>query len=103
MFADRSIPVRMTKEEFKKVGYYLIDSIADFFDNIESRPVTTGETARQIHSILGTGSLPQTGIAAEVIMKRATELLYNHSLFNGHPKFLGYITSSATPIGALAD
>jgi len=24
-------------------------------------------------------------------------------LFNGHPKFLGYITSSPTPIGALAD
>ena len=27
----------------------------------------------------------------------------NHSLLNGHPKFLGYITSSAAPIGALAD
>jgi aromatic-L-amino-acid/L-tryptophan decarboxylase len=103
MSADRSIPVRMNKEEFKKVGYYLIESIADFFDNIESRPVTTGETGRQLQSILGTGSLPDTGVAAEVIMKRATELLYNHSLFNGHPKFLGYITSSATPIGALAD
>ncbi|MGB6688950.1 MAG: pyridoxal-dependent decarboxylase [Terracidiphilus sp.] len=26
-----------------------------------------------------------------------------HSLFNGHPRFWGYITSSAAPIGALAD
>ena len=103
MSTDRSIPVKMNKEEFKKVGYYLIDSIADFFDNIESRPVTTGETVQQLQSILGTGSLPERGIAAEVIMKRATELLYDHSLFNGHPKFLGYITSSATPLGALAD
>ena len=103
MSAERSIPVKMSKEEFKKVGYYLIDSIADFFDNIESRPVTTGETGPQLQSILGTGSLPASGMAPEVIMKRATELLYNHSLFNGHPKFLGYITSSATPIGALAD
>jgi len=103
MSAERSIPVKMSKEEFKKVGYYLIDSIADFFDNIESRPVTTGETGPQLQSILGTDSLPASGMAPEVIMKRATELLYNHSLFNGHPKFLGYITSSATPIGALAD
>ena len=103
MSADRSIPVKMSKEEFKKVGYYLIDSIADFLDNIASRPVTTGETGKQLQSILGTGSLPESGMAAEVIMKRATELLYNHSLFNGHPKFLGYITSSATPLGALAD
>jgi len=30
-------------------------------------------------------------------------LLTGHSLFNGHPRFLGYITSSAAPIGALAD
>jgi len=27
----------------------------------------------------------------------------HHSLFNGHPLFLGYITSSAAPIGALGD
>jgi aromatic-L-amino-acid/L-tryptophan decarboxylase len=103
MSAERSIPVKMSKDEFKKVGHYLIDSIADFFDNIESRPVTTGETGTQLRSILGTGSLPENGISAEMIMKRSTELLYNHSLFNGHPKFLGYITSSATSIGALAD
>jgi glutamate/tyrosine decarboxylase-like PLP-dependent enzyme len=30
-------------------------------------------------------------------------LLVQHSLFNGHPRFFGYITSSAAPLGALAD
>ncbi|MGV7223301.1 MAG: pyridoxal phosphate-dependent decarboxylase family protein [Nitrospinales bacterium] len=29
--------------------------------------------------------------------------MFEHSLFNGHPRFWGYITSSAAPIGALAD
>ena len=48
MSVDKSTPVKMSKEEFKKVGYYLIDSIADFFDNIESRPVTTGETGTSV-------------------------------------------------------
>ena len=72
MSADTSIPVKMNKEEFKKVGHYLIDSIADFFDDIASRPVTTGETGKHLQSILGTGSLPDNGIAAEVIMKKAT-------------------------------
>ncbi|HTD41049.1 MAG TPA: aminotransferase class V-fold PLP-dependent enzyme, partial [Mucilaginibacter sp.] len=33
----------------------------------------------------------------------ATNLLFDHSLFNGHPKFLGYITSSPAPLGALSD
>ena len=30
-------------------------------------------------------------------------LLFDHSLFNGHPRFYGYITSSAAPIGMLAE
>lgn len=103
MSRDRTASVSMSKEEFRKVGYYLIDSISDFIDNIEERPVTSGETVTQLQSLLGTSPLPDTGIAADVIMKRAVELLFNHSLLNGHPKFLGYITSSPAPIGALAD
>jgi aromatic-L-amino-acid/L-tryptophan decarboxylase len=103
MSPDRNIPVGMSKEEFRKVGHYLIDTIADFIDTIEERLVTTGETSTQLQSLLGTTPLPETGIEADVIMKRAADLLINHSLFNGHPKFLGYITSSALPIGALAD
>lgn len=93
----------MSKEEFKAVGYYLIDSIADLMTSIGERPVTKGETSDQLQALLGTGPLPETGIAVDVIMKRAVDLLFDHSLFNGHPKFLGYITSSPTPIGALAD
>ena len=37
------------------------------------------------------------------ILKHATDLLFNYSLLNGHPRFLGYITSSAAPLGALAE
>lgn len=93
----------MTADEFKTAGYHLIDRIAFLLDTIQERPVTTTKTADQLRSFLGTAPLPETGISADAILKRATNLLFDHSLFNGHPKFLGYITSSATPIGALAD
>ena len=36
-------------------------------------------------------------------MSEATALLFDHSLFNGHPRFFGYITSSPAPIGMLGD
>jgi len=103
MLPERTTPASMSKEEFKAVGHYLVDSIADFIEHIGEGPVTTGETPSQLQALLGTASLPETGIAADVIMKRAVTLLFTHSLFNGHPKFLGYITSSAAPLGALAD
>src|SRR5690606_145 len=47
--------------------------------------------------------LPENGASAAEILSKASDLLLNHSLLNGHPKFLGYITSSPAPIGALAD
>ncbi|HEY3406055.1 MAG TPA: aminotransferase class V-fold PLP-dependent enzyme [Ohtaekwangia sp.] len=101
--SQRTVHVTMRGEEFRKTGHDLIDRIAHHLDTLGERPVTTGETARELHDLLGADSLPQTGSDAEIILKRAANLLFDHSLFNGHPKFLGYITSSASPLGALSD
>jgi aromatic-L-amino-acid/L-tryptophan decarboxylase len=103
MTTKRQTPIDIEKSVFKKAGYQLIDSIADFIDNIHERPVTTGESPKQLQPIIGTATLPEEGAAVEELLSRAMDLLFNHSLLNGHPKFLGYITSSAAPIGALAD
>ena len=103
MTKHRATPIEISKEEFKKIGYQLIDLVANFMDTIDERPVTTGETPGQIQAILGNGSLPEIGTPASELFSKTTELLLNHSLLNGHPKFLGYITSSPAPIGALAD
>ncbi len=99
----RNSPVIMTPDEFKKIGYQLIDTISDFFENIENKPVTTGETPSQIQNILGSDTLPQDGTSALELFSKTSDLLLNHSLLNGHPKFFGYITSSPAPIGSLAD
>lgn len=99
----RLSPVSINKEEFRQTGYLLIDSIADFYERINEGRVTKGETPSQIQSFLGTAPLPQEGTAVSEIFSTAADLLFNHSLHNGHPKFFGYITSSPTPIGALAD
>src|SRR5579872_3924563 len=99
----RKSPIQIEKEDFTKIGHQLIDAIADFYDTIENRPVTKGESPSQLQNIIGVRSLPNEGSAAGEIISKATELLFEHSLFNGHPKFHGYITSSPAPIGSLAD
>lgn len=103
MINNRQAPIEISKEEFKKIGYRLVDTIAGFIDSMEKRPVTPGESPKQLQKVLGTSALPENGSSPEEILNKAADLLLNHSLFNGHPKFLGYITSSAAPIGALAD
>ncbi|MEJ7589661.1 MAG: pyridoxal-dependent decarboxylase [Ferruginibacter sp.] len=53
--------------------------------------------------MIGTQTLPENAAPIAGLVSKAAGLLLNHSLLNGHPKFLGYITSSAAPLGALAD
>jgi aromatic-L-amino-acid decarboxylase len=100
---NRETPINISKEEFKKIGYQLIETLSDFIDTIDKKSVTTGETPKEIQTILGNASLPEHGTSVSELFTKTSDLLLNHSLLNGHPKFFGYITSSPAPIGALAD
>ena len=96
-------PIELSQDEFKTVGHQLIDLIAGFIGTIDNRPVTTSKTTGELQKLLNTSSLPEQGTPAAEISSRIAPLLFDHSLHNGHPKFMGYITSSAIPAGALAD
>lgn len=103
MPAHRTPTIELNKEDFRKIGHQLIDDIAELFSTMEKRPVTAHKSPAQLQQLLGKRSLPVAGTPAHALLSRATELLFNYSLFNGHPKFLGYITSSPAPIGVLGD
>ena len=72
---NRETPIEIDKEEFKKIGYRLIDTIAEFFENIKTKPVTTGESPKQLQMILGSASLPENSNSAEEILSAATQLV----------------------------
>ncbi len=100
---NRENPIEIGKTEFKKIGYQLVDSIAEFFDTIDQRPVTTTKKASELQKELGDRSLPENGTDSAKLLAKTTDLLFTNSLFNGHPKFFGYITSSPAPMGILSD
>jgi len=103
MTENRESCIQMDGEEFRKIGHQLIDDISNFIDSIDQKPVTPNESPSHLQALLGNVSLPENGKPVTDLISKTTDLLFNHSLLNGHPKFLGYITSSAAPIGALAD
>src|SRR6185295_13739524 len=67
------------------------------------RPVTPHTTPAAIRARLGDGRLPESGGDPVSLLDHATSILLDNSTFNGHPRFFGYITASAAPIGILAD
>jgi glutamate/tyrosine decarboxylase-like PLP-dependent enzyme len=93
----------MTPEEFRTAGQALIDRLADFYATLPERRVTAGESVSDIQRVLPPQALPADGTDAGQLLREITPLLFEHSLHNGHPRFFGYITSSAAPFGALAD
>lgn len=99
----RNAPLEMTPGEFRKVGYQMIEQIAEFLGTLPERPVTPDESPQVMREALGIGSLPIQGSAAKDVLAEAATLLFEHSTFNGHPRFMAMITSSAAPIGALGD
>ncbi len=96
-------PADMSGAEFRRLGHLLVDRIGEFFDSLPDRRVTPGESPKSVRARIRSGDLPQRGAPADTLLGEAAQLLFDHSLHNGHPRFLGYITSSAAPLGALAD
>jgi aromatic-L-amino-acid decarboxylase len=99
----RRSPLEMTAGEFRSAGHSLVNRIAGFLENLPSRPVAPGLSPAQVRARLGGGRVPRRGTSARKLLDRAAELLFANSVFSGHPRFLAYVISSPSPIGALAD
>ena len=80
-----------------------MDDLADFLESQPTRKVTESPLVAEIQATLGNAGLPQEGMDTNELLGEVTEQLVQHSLFNGHPRFWGYVTSSPAPIGALGD
>jgi aromatic-L-amino-acid/L-tryptophan decarboxylase len=101
---SRTAPLEMTEEQFRSLGHDLVDRIAGFLGSMRTRPVTPAESPLDVRAALAAGrELPEEGTSPGVLLQDASRLVFEHSLFNGHPRFFGYVTSSAAPIGMLAD
>src|SRR5437764_644414 len=101
---NRAAAMELTPDRFREIGHELVDRLADHLAGLRSGRVTPGETPQQVRAAIGTDRpLPDAGTDPASVARNAAELLLKHSLFNGHPRFLGYVTSSPTPIGAFGD
>jgi glutamate/tyrosine decarboxylase-like PLP-dependent enzyme len=101
---SRTAPLHITDDQFRSLGHDLVDRIANFLASMRTRPVTPAESPEDVRAALhAAGALPEKGEDPEAVLHNAADLLFEHSLFNGHPRFYGYVTSSPAPVGMLAE
>lgn len=95
--------IKLTETEFKTIGYGLVESLATFLEQMPKGKVTSGKTPNEVRALLDGGSFSNESKNSKKVVDDVFNLLSQESLFNGHPKFLGYITSSPAPLGVLSD
>lgn len=102
--AQRTAALEIPANRFREIGHRLVDRIAEFLDSLPDQKVSPGMSPETVRAALGFKKpLPLNGSDPDQLLQETFDLMVQHSLFNGHPGFWGYITSSAAPIGALAD
>jgi aromatic-L-amino-acid decarboxylase len=100
----RQAPLAMDAATFRALGHRLVDQLAESLDAVPQGPVTRDEAPSAVREALDLAApLPEAGIDPGPLLERSARLLFEHSLFNAHPRFFGYITAAPAPIGMLGD
>lgn len=100
----RRAALGMSAETFRDLGHRLVDQLSEYLEAIPVGPVTRDESPADVRAALGlTGALPESGMDAAPLVEETARLLFDHSLFNAHPRFFGYVSGAPAPIGMLGD
>lgn len=100
----RQPPIDLSPEEFRRLGHQVVDAVAQHLASLRSGKVTAASTVDDVRSRLPEGDrLPDLGTDPAQLLQEVSTQLFEQSLFNGHPRFFGYITSSASPIGMVGE
>lgn len=100
----RHAPLAMDAETFKALGHRLVDQLGALLASVPARPVTRDQSPSAVREALDlNGPLPEHGTDPAALLEQTARQLFDHSLFNAHPRFFGYITAPPAPIGILGD
>jgi aromatic-L-amino-acid decarboxylase len=102
--AVRRAPLAIDAASFRELGHRLVDQLAAALDAIPRGPVTRGESPSAVRQALDLSApLPEDGMDPGPLLEGTARRLFEHSLFNAHPRFFGYITAAPAPVGILGD
>ena len=92
----------LTPEEFGRLGERLTELMIEAFEAERSEPVLRSVSGPELRALLEE-PLPQVGTTPDSILEQWREHVLPYCRRNGHPRFFGYVCTTADPLGVLAD
>ena len=102
MEATNDSPAAWTAEEIRRVGYRVVDIIADYLSTLPDGPVFRPFPTDLAAQFLSTPA-PVTGTTPDSILAEFRETVAPYPFGNGHPRFWGWVNSPPVVIGILAE
>lgn len=92
----------MDVKEFRTVGHKVVDLLAKYLENIESKPVFPDADPKLVNRLFEE-PLPEQPEAFEDVLAELQQKLLPYCTHVGHPGYMGLITPSPTPVGVIGD
>lgn len=89
-------------EEFRTLGYKVIDMIADYYDDIHSVDVFPSIKSSELANLFDE-RVPKNGIDPEKVIDAWTEKILPHATHLGSPRYFGFVNGSGTMMCTLAE
>jgi aromatic-L-amino-acid decarboxylase len=91
-----------TAEEIRRIGYRVVDLIADHLSTLPSEPVFTPVPTTLARQFLSTAA-PLDPVAPDDILTAFADTIEPYPFGNGHPRFWGWVNSPPAVMGIFAD
>jgi L-2,4-diaminobutyrate decarboxylase len=95
-------PSGANREAVRRMGYALVDLITDHFGSLGERPVFSGITPNRTADLLSE-ELPEEGKSYEDVLEECRARVIPHSMFFGHPNYIGHMITQPTVMAIFAD
>lgn len=92
----------MNVEEFRELGYSVIDRITKYYSSIRERPVFQKKSAESVANEFDE-PLPVLGCEPNELLKEWDEKILPNTTHLGSPRYFGFVNGSGTMIGTLAE
>src|SRR5258706_16364388 len=94
--------MQLSEQEFRKLGYQVVDMAASYLAGLPGRPVfhRMGESERQALMNMPPPAAPLSG---DEILRLLAEKIPPNPMGNGHPRFFGWVNSPPAMVAVITE
>lgn len=92
----------LAPEEFRRLGYRVVDMIAEYFTSLDELPVFPRRSSGEVEAIFRE-PLPAEGQDPDEILDQWTERVLPNITHLGSPRYFGFVNGSGSMMAVLAE